>query len=333
MAFSGKCIISNIILTHNLIVAKEMDPIEIDISEIKLLKIDGKKISSIVEKKGGWDSRVFLANENFIIKVPRYHQSISSLKKERLVCQLIKGELSLKIPDIKFAPIDSKKSGEIEINYYEMIKGNELSPEDVGSDSFHTIPVRLGIFLSELHNISGEIRHLLEITTGEFDNGRGEGDITLWRSVLEYFESQRNSENVPGYIQIIEEAISKLSKMNDEKVPSHADFMSNNIIFQRSEKGSIGIIDWGDFSFRNRIYDFAGLYYEYGINFLDNMLMGYSVQNSSSFREEVRYLSSLVPFNTVYFSRNLRRKVKFGKDFIELYLDSTGRAERMNLIK
>ena len=50
MEFSGKCIISNIILTHNLIVAKEMDPIEIDITEIKQLKIDGKKISSIVEK-------------------------------------------------------------------------------------------------------------------------------------------------------------------------------------------------------------------------------------------------------------------------------------------
>ena len=302
-----------------------MQSYEFDVNQLRGLPIGNKNIKTIYEKKGGWDSRFFILNDEIVVKVPRDINAQRSIKKEKIVTHLLRKELPLPVPEMTLAEIDSVNGEKLEIVFYEMLPGIELQNTHMIDDRDHTIAKSLGLFLKQLHNIPEEMVQTITSRISGIQNERNESDSELLESVLEYFREMKHEKNVSSYIEIMEESLSQLKDMDWKIVPSHGDFMSNNIIYNESRDKISGIIDWGDFSFRDPTYDFAGLAYEFGEQFLDYMLTAYSFHVPGYFKYNIMNLSKFVPFNTVYFSRNMERRVRFENKYIELELAESGR--------
>ena len=308
-----------------------MNSYEFDATQLRDLSLGDKNIKIITEKKGGWDSRFFILDGKFAVKVPRNITVQHSIMKEKIATDLLRKELPLPIPDMNLAEIDSIDGNKIIIVFYEMLPGIELQNiHMIGENKIKTAK-SLGIFLQRLHNIPDELTQILRTRISDVNNERNETDLELLNSVLEYFQEMRNEPYVSSYIEIMCKSMNSLKKMDTKLVPCHGDFMSNNILYNEIKGKISGIIDWGDFSFRNPIYDFAGLTYEFGEEFLDSMLAAYASNTSPDFREKILNLSRFVPFITVYFSRHLKKKIRFEKKYIKIELTESGRNQILHV--
>ncbi len=308
-----------------------MNSYEFDATQLRDLPLGDKNIKIITEKKGGWDSRFFILDGKFAVKVPRNITVQHSIMKEKIATDLLRKELPLPIPDMNLAEIDSIDGNKIIIVFYEMLPGIELQNiHMIGENKIKTAK-SLGIFLQRLHNIPDELTQILRTRISDVNNERNETDLELLNSVLEYFQEMRNEPYVSSYIEIMCKSMNSLKKMDTKLVPCHGDFMSNNILYNEIKGKISGIIDWGDFSFRNPIYDFAGLTYEFGEEFLDSMLAAYASNTSPDFREKILNLSRFVPFITVYFSRHLKKKIRFEKKYIKIELTESGRNQILHV--
>ncbi len=308
-----------------------MNSYEFDATQLRDLPLGDKNIKIITEKKGGWDSRFFILDGKFAVKVPRNITVQHSIMKEKIATDLLRKELPLPIPDMNLAEIDSIDGNKIIIVFYEMLPGIELQNiHMIGENKIKTAK-SLGIFLQRLHNIPDELTQILRTRISDVNNERNETDLELLNSVLEYFQEMRNEPYVSSYIEIMCKSMNSLKKMGTKLVLCHGDFMSNNILYNEIKGKISGIIDWGDFSFRNPIYDFAGLTYEFGEEFLDSMLAAYASNTSPDFREKILNLSRFVPFITVYFSRHLKKKIRFEKKYIKIELTESGRNQILHV--
>ncbi len=302
-----------------------MAPYEFDLNRLRNLPGIGGNIGALTELRGGWDSRLFMLDNKVVVKVPRNPIAQLSIRKEKIVTDLLRKEMPLPIPEINLIEIDSIDGDKLELALYKMLPGVELQNIHVIGNSKNKIAKSLGLFLQKLHNTSDELTQDISTRISDINTGRSETDAKLLNSVLQYFEGMKHENNVSSYIEIMQESLAQLKHMEGRIVPCHGDFMSNNILFNETECEISGIIDWGDFSFRNPIYDFAGLTYEFGEQFLDSMLTTYSSKPSADFKEDIMNLSKFVPFITIYFSRNMRRIVRFENGYIKIELSESGR--------
>lgn len=308
-----------------------MSSYEFNVTQLRDLPFGDKNIKIITEKKGGWDSRFFILDGKVVVKVPRNITVQHSIIKEKIVTDLLRKELPLPIPDMNLAEIDSIDGNKIIIVIYEMLPGIELQNIHIIGENKIKTSKSLGLFLQKLHNIPDELTKILRSRISDVNNERNETDLELLNSVLEYFEEMRNKTNVSSYIEIMRTSMGSLKQMGTKIVPCHGDFMSNNILYNEIEGKISGIIDWGDFSFRNPIYDFAGLTYEFGEEFLDSMLAAYASNTSPDFREKIVNLSRFVPFITVYFSRHMKKKIRFEEKYIKIELHESGRNQILHV--
>ncbi|MHB8361430.1 MAG: aminoglycoside phosphotransferase family protein [Thermoplasmataceae archaeon] len=298
---------------------------DVVLNGLKQIELEGQKTNNIIEIKGGWDSRVFLFDDKYIVKVPRKYELIMPLKKEQKICSFLQGKLNINIPNMKIDNLNLQNGENTVFVYYEKIEGIELSGASINKDELNQMACEIGIFLRKLHNMErGEIEHVKKILY-QNEGERVIDEELLYQKVLEYFENDVSSSNVPLYLKIIRNAISNIRGISVEKLPSHGDLMTNNILYNTKEGKISGIIDWGDFSLRDPAYDLAGLCYEFGYEFLDRLIESYNYHENTKLRKRAIIIASMVPFVSVYFSRNLSRKVRYGLKSIEISLNESGR--------
>lgn len=244
-------------------------------------KMLGKAIFEVKEVTSGWDNDLYLVNGLTAFRFPKTEKIAKKVEKEMKLLDQLKNQIdsALAVPD--YTP-HYGSNGTLRCVSYDFLHGTAFT----GSKKEQTDENArlLGTFLSRLHSID---------PLANWDAERG---WQYWNRL--YIELQENVlPRLPkdGRKAVEEVFHTFLTGFNEEnnRTLVHGDLTPSNIV---SNQGKVtAIIDFTDAHLGDAALDFAGFYWECGLDFTEKMLSFYEGENKEELLGRVKHFYGLQP--------------------------------------
>ncbi|MCA0984157.1 aminoglycoside phosphotransferase family protein [Halobacillus yeomjeoni] len=228
------------------------------------------KIQDLQKNPVGQNNDVYIADGDIVYRFPKYVEGVEKMRKEVRVLNHVKEKVSLSVPDPLYMNIHTEDVGRVFIGY-PRIEGYPLWKESFDTienkDVLKHLASQLGGFLKELHSTSAD---------GLFTNQNE--PLGCWMKQL-YINIQNNL-----FPYMNEKAKARITSrfnrfigygVSIDSVLIHGDFGASNILWSSHNHQITGIIDFGETSYGDPAYDFAGLAASYGDEFTIKCLEHY----------------------------------------------------------
>ena len=246
-------------------------------------------VESLVRIDDGWTNVVLEVNGKWIFRFVRDF-ACTQLAVEKAFLPDFKEFSPLPIPEIRYSG-----AGFIGYQKIEGVKFSEPVFRSLGASERKTLAAALGGFLSSLHAVSFEHRHLKEAPFGG-------GDFwdELWPAA---------SPRLEGHIRRKAEAyfrqeIPRVESAEFRKVVTHSDFGTSNVLVDTARSQIAGVIDFGDIGIGDHATDFATFYRRFGKPFAEEMAEAYRLSPGDDFWVRVDYESKRKLFFVFFFALN-----------------------------
>ncbi|MGK7377518.1 phosphotransferase family protein [Planococcus sp. 1R117A] len=222
------------------------------------------EICKIEEKKTGWDNEIVFINDKKVFRFPKNKEVAKKAEMEaRLLGDLLKQkELPLSIPDVTLLYGDDKQ---IVCGCYDLIEGDMCSKfKKAGMIENAKL---LGEFLTQLHSL--EIPDYMEKkhTTAYWK--------TFYRDVQKEIFPCIEQEAQYEIQDTFERFLFQQDPLAISSTVIHGDLTASNIVFKSAENRITGIIDFTDAQIGDPAFDFAGIYWDFGPSFTQQVLENY----------------------------------------------------------
>ncbi len=228
---------------------------------------------------GGQFSDVLIVNDEYIFRFPRYPEGIESIVREVQILSRIQGLVPLAIPN----PIFKSQSGKVFMGY-RMIPGEPLRLDlynSLETDIQQRLATQLAGFSRLLHQITANqlgLNFPVQDSPEEWANFFTEIHqhlFPLMRSeacdrIAHHFDTYLNATDLQRYKPVLR----------------HGDFGTSNILYDRTNKSTSGIIDFGFAGFGDPAIDIAGISW-YGEAFMGQFSRAYP--ETGSMMERARF--------------------------------------------
>lgn len=229
---------------------------EYNLKDIQKLLLDEQPFDFKVKKaeffgKGQY-CFVFLINDEYIFKFPRYFDVNKALQKETRILQALQGKTSLPIPKIKYVGVTEG----MQYLGYEIIRGEFLNISifnalsEIEKDNVIT---QLTEFFNEMHSVKMEKFPQGLIEVKEFKNPTKEFFLGNYNAKLAKLFDKAEDEFIRNSF---ESYLANEDNFNFEPILTHGDLHFENLIYDNISKRIIGVIDFGDACFADNVYDF-----------------------------------------------------------------------------
>lgn len=213
----------------------------------------------------GQNNDVFIINEKYIFRFPKYQEGIDSLLSEVEILKRINNHVTIDIPNPLFYSLDIKEVGSTFVGY-KMIRGKLLLRDRfLEIKDKKKISEQLAKFMIELH--SKEVKMKASEIISEYDIYSKW--LNLYKRVQEKLFIHMRDDAKRKVEKNFEQFLSDFTN-NIECVFVHGDFGPNNILFDEKKEGISGIIDFGESHIGDPAGDFASLIgpFGYGEDFI-----------------------------------------------------------------
>lgn len=251
------------------------------------------KESQFDDSSFGWCNIVIKVDGKIIFRFPKDNNSYLSLKKE---IQLLPDLLEMlpeyiKIPKFEYASI---KNGYAHVGY-RLIDGEFLTSEkllDLSKNKQELLAKQLGEFFTILHQVDYTKYAMTPM------------ELKVYYS--EYFENIKrlcypvfNQEEISLTEKIFLEYLSDESNFMYVPVLTHGDIHHSHVLYSDD---TVGIIDFGDIRILDPAYDFVGIFYDYGIDFFNQVLRYYNGYGKENYEMKIRkfFLPSCAYYGVMY---------------------------------
>lgn len=207
----------------------------------------GIRVQDISVLGQGMDSAAYRVNEEYIFKQSKHEEARKNVRKEVQVLKILKGKVTLRIPNIEYY---SERYG---ICGYQEIKGEQLTPDlyqKMSGEEKEQLARDIALFLREMHAVP-----LPDIDGLEVDVlADYQRDYAALRELIYDKIPGKSKEYLDGLYKRI---------LGDKRITQtvralcHRDLSSNHIIMQN--KRAVGVIDFGDAAITDRDQDFVYL--------------------------------------------------------------------------
>lgn len=209
-------------------------------------------VEHISKLGSGNDSNAFLVNHEIVFKIPKHQKASDNLAKEKLLLDLIQGQVSLPVPYVQYHAILP--------NGFNIIGCSKLEGETLTKEAFAALTEQqtdhlakqLAKFLKELHQIK------VPNPDAFFVDNRMEIEAN-YKTFTENFSQYFTQEQISNGKKLFESILCDKTLTACEPVLIHNDFSASNILFDPETKAFTGIIDFGDAAVSDRDYDFLFL--------------------------------------------------------------------------
>ncbi len=248
--------------------------------------------------KQGWDSRVYLVNDQWIFRMPKRAEVVPTLMMERQLLPLLHEALPVEVPRFRWHGVPSDRYPH-PFSGYRLLEGDlaDAVPrrELVTPDGAR----RLGKLLRIIHAFPIERARAAGVPEGR------ELDLpAVWlRDALD--ESAGEIESVLG-----EDRWRALQPLLASDVacgrPSfrHADLDLGHLLLARETRAVTGVIDWADTNLGDPAIDFAAFEMRCGDDFVAGMLGAYEPEDPAAFHDRIRDLAKRL--SVVWIAETLR---------------------------
>lgn len=220
-------------------------------------------------KTNGWDNDILIINKQQVFRFPRTKQTMKRIKDE---CDLLR-RLSLNPPLLQTPRYKEIYEGEaLKAVTYPFLIGEPLIEDPVDLSENPENARLLGDFLMRLHQIQGcslPTRHTFR----------------YWQSLFELLKKKvfmfLNAREQKAIEEVFTHFLNGYLAFSFKMMPIHGDLSASNILFDRAENRVSGIIDFTDAQMGDPAFDFAGIYWNYGVTYTRKVLSYYHSKESS----------------------------------------------------
>ncbi|MBT2216396.1 phosphotransferase [Virgibacillus dakarensis] len=226
------------------------------------LRIQDVEINEI-----GQNNSVFIINQSFVFRFPKYKAGIDRLLDETKILELVRGYSSQPIPEPIYQSFDELEVGKVFVGY-PMIPGLPMWNEQlkqIGSDlEQKKLSLQLVNFLIQLHAVSEkEVKKLLPSQSIDL---KEEYENTYKRIQMKLF-CYMHTDAKAEVSALFEDFFAAIDEFRFTPTLIHGDFGASNILWDPAKMEITGIIDFGGSGLGDPAYDFAGILASYGHDF------------------------------------------------------------------
>ncbi|MEQ6376116.1 aminoglycoside phosphotransferase family protein [Bacillaceae bacterium S4-13-56] len=249
------------------------------------LKIDKVKVNT-----QGWDNSILILNNEIVFRFPKSDELCKKIIDGGKILEILKSEEPiLQVPHYEYLHKDSALLGV----YYSFLEGTPLI--EIPKQNLKENPLNakgIGDFLTKLHKIDISKLSDTNLTTIHTLKYWESLYLNVKREVFPFLKQQQRKE----IDEVFNNFISSFPKLTYKKTVIHGDLTTSNIIYNE-DKGSVyGIIDFTDAQIGDPAFDFAGLYWDFGLDFTKDVFHWYKGNESSeSLLKRVRTFYGLQP--------------------------------------
>ncbi len=234
-------------------------------------------------------------NGELIFRFPRRSDGERRLEKEILLLKRLGRILSIPIPHLNYVWSGNKKYRYAFVGYRKL-EGVHLTPDVLQLSRVDDTASQLSGFLNELHSFP--VLQARKVKVPYTTPAR-------WKTRYHRFRSQLGKRVFPLLSRFERErATNLIDEFLNEEIdfkPAllHGDLNGGNMIANRSTGKITGIIDWGDATIGDPAYDFCGLLYEYGEEFVRKVLSKYNGSADRSFWKRLVFYAARTPYSVL----------------------------------
>ena len=260
-----------------------------DTCESIVLDVLDEPVESLVRVDEGWTNPVLEVNGRWMFCFVRDFAN-TQLAVEQAFLPTFKECSPLPIPEIRYSG-----AGFIGYEKIEGVKFSESVFRSLGECERTALATALGGFLSILHAVSFEHRHL---NAAPFDGGDFWDE--LWSTAAPRLRSSTR-QRAEGYFH---RALARVAAAAYRDVVTHSDFGTSNVLIDTARSRIAGVIDFGDIGTGDPAADFATFYRRFGKPFAEDMAEAYRLPLGDDFWMRVDYESKRKLFFVLFFALN-----------------------------
>jgi len=247
-------------------------------------------INKVRINRNGWDNDILILNEEIVFRFPKSNDLLSKIEDEGKILENLKDKNPfLLIPNYEYLYKNDELRG-VKYRFLEGISLSELSVSNLQENPFNA--QGLGDFLTKLHSIAiSKLNHSNLGTTHSLE---------YWESlhkkveikIFPFLTLKQQKEINELFYRFLDE----FSELTNKKTIIHGDLTASNIIYNQEKECINGVIDFTDAQIGDPAFDFAGLYWAFGMDFTKDVLKYYnSVENKELLLNRVKNFYGLQP--------------------------------------
>ena len=256
------------------------------------LENPGLSVQSAAVLGEGWNSRVYLVNNDLVFRFPKRSEQWVELDREIKFLAYAVDRLPLRLP--RYVQVLRESSG-ARFGYatYRYISGRALNVSSITQSLRIAQAERIGNFLQALHGLKPhpDIASILPKEEA--------------RMIAEEYRTRADREVIPRLTSSEAKALQMHfethlrapSNFSFPPVVLHADLGKDHIL---EEDGSVsGVIDFGDVNWGDPDYDFMYLFVDFGLEFAIDVARTYGHSNLDQLRTKLYYFGILDQIGTI----------------------------------
>src|SRR5215472_15442567 len=240
----------------------------------------------------GWNSRVFLVNEELVFRFPKRPENWEELNREIAFLESAAPHLPLAVPRYLKVVQDSIA---VPNGYavYQYLRGDALDVQVPNSERAATAAADIARFLKALHTLqpSGDLASRLPR-----EDERTVAEEYLSRAVREIIPKLPSAEGT-ALRRELETYLKTTSNFSFRPVVLHADLSRDHILVEDDEVAAV--IDFGDVNWGDSDYDFMYLFVDFGGAFVENVAREYGHPDLDQLSHKIRYFAMADQIGTI----------------------------------
>jgi aminoglycoside 2''-phosphotransferase len=249
----------------------------------------------------GWNSLVYLVNNELVFRIPKRCENWEEMHREIAFLTFAADQLSLAVPHYTIVAPEST-AAECGYAVYRYLPGDAMDLRTLTQKQQDAAAETLATFLRELHQLklSPEIEPLLPA-----DDARHNAEEYLQAAEKEIIPELTPAE-AEALLSLFKSYLSGPENFSLQPVILHADLSSDHILI---DKGAVvAVIDFGDVNLGDPDYDFMYLFDDFGEEFALSVAKRYGHSNLETLPAKLRYYAVADHIGTLLYGEGLALK-------------------------
>lgn len=284
------------------------------------------EVRNLREVNVGWNSRVYILNDEFAIKFPKTRTGLRGIQKEMRVTETIRGLIPVEVPRYMGAAGGSD-AGAFTYSYIpgKMMTRRELGEGEYSFDPtsvsgrglYRSIQRQLASILVAVHGVDGNLVREILLEFGE--ETWKESYERLRDKFMKPLEKAFHGRELMSAKALLEDTIETITSGRFPEKFIHGDFGGWNIIFDEGREKISGLLDWADCRMGDPALDFTELIYDYGEQYSREVLGLYDSNAGSQFMDRAGTYLKLEGYRDLHYgiATDSRDFLEKGKRSIE----------------
>lgn len=258
------------------------------------------KTGNIESLGEGTHNRAFLLNSEYVFRFAQSADAARNLKKEMMALRYIGKYVTLPVPQFEYVALDNEGKG---FSGYKCIPGRSFSHSVIKSlspEERKTAQDDLKHFFQEVHEIPLDLMEY----AGVRENSVRKRAERVRDEALPAVAKFLTPGEVEHFEKMVADFLADERNFSYKKAFLHGDTNPDNVRFDETKRRISGVIDWGNMTIDDPLFDLVRSYLGFGKDFTAQILPDMSKEEKELSMEKIRKMAIFLVIGSIHFAKD-----------------------------